>query len=133
MSVVPAGELVGKLTATSPGLLSEANFRSSSAKEWAITISCAVGVGRRIAIRIAGSVTAISQVGPYLATISASVGPGGIPGVGRGAANNSRAAVARRASASVKGAGGRSLSDPLLISREGGYKLQSVITFSNLF
>ena len=105
MSVVPAGELVGKLTATSPGLLSEANFRSSSAKEWAITISCAVGVGRRIAIRIAGSVTAISHVGPYLATISASVGPGGMPGAGRGAAHNWCAAPAGRASASVKSGG----------------------------
>lgn len=83
-----SGEYLDGARGYSPGALSAASFRSNSAREWAITISWAVGVGRRVAVRMAGSVTAISHVGPYLAMISASVGPGGMPGVGRGAANN---------------------------------------------
>src|SRR6202044_4134900 len=102
-SMLLTGDLDAHVGTTSSGALSAASFRSNSAREWAITISCAVGVGRRIAIRIAGSVTAISHVGLYLEMISASVGPGGRPGVGRGVANHWCAAPARRASASVKG------------------------------
>src|ERR1039457_991970 len=98
-------DLNAHVVTSPPGPLSAASFLSSSASEWATRTSCAVGVGRRTAIRLAGSATATSQVVPYLVMISARVGPGGMPGVGRGVANSWCAAAARRASASVNGAG----------------------------
>ena len=50
-SMLLTGDLDAHVGTTSSGALSAASFRSNSAREWAITISCAVGVGRRIATR----------------------------------------------------------------------------------